>query len=124
MASRKKFEDTVLEAELGCQGVSDGVDAVVEALGGKLFLRLKLIVGQQGVVNRSNPCLFTTILLLILGKGEEEEGCKDQRQISDGRHLKRLRSTDLLSAVLAQLLWEDMTCNICANGMQGLTCKS
>ena len=41
------------------------------------------VVGQQGVVDGFNPLLLATILPLNLGKAEEEEGCKEQRQMGD-----------------------------------------
>ena len=61
------------------------------ALVGKFStVSLKLIVGQQGVVDGSNPLLIATFLPLNLANGEEEEedGSEERRQIGDGRHLE------------------------------------
>ena len=71
-----------------------------------------MVVGQQGVVDGSNHLLLTTILPLNLGKAEEEEGCKEQRQIGDGRHLKVCGALGCSAQLQLQLqlrLREDMT---------------
>ena len=67
-----------MEAELGFGCDREDVD--VEALVGKLSV---MVVGQQGVVDGSNPFLFAAILPPNLAKAEEEEGCKEQRQMGD-----------------------------------------
>ena len=73
-ASRITFEETFLKAKLWARRAGDRVDAVVEALVGKVTtVRVKLIVGQQGVVDGSNPLLFTTFLRLNLANAGEEE---------------------------------------------------
>ena len=84
------MKETFLKAKLWAQRAGDRVDAVVEALVGKLSVML--IVGQQGVVDGSNPLLFATFLPLNLANGEEEEedGCEERRQIGDGRHLEEV----------------------------------
>ena len=108
LASRKKFEDTFFKAIFGCGGVGDRVDAVVEAGQGKQVM----VVGLQGVVGGANLLLLTAVVLpLTLSKGEEEEeGCKEQRQIGDERHLDVSGAlAQWLSAVVGKLLWEDMT---------------
>ena len=87
------FEETFLKAKLWARSASDRVDAVLEALIGKFStVRVKLIFGQQGVGDGSNPLIFATFLPLNLANGEEEEedGCKERRQAGDGRHLEEV----------------------------------
>ena len=69
---RKK---TFLKAKLWAGSAGDRIDAVVEALVRKFStVRVKLEVGQQGVVDGSNLLLLTTFLLsLNLANGEQDE---------------------------------------------------
>ena len=83
--SRITFEDTFFKAKFGCGRAFDRVDAVVEALGGKICV---IVVSHQGVAHVSNLFLFTATLPLTLAKGEEEESWKKQRKVGDGKHLK------------------------------------